>query len=149
MMKSVGLHVPQVPVETLRPSYIRLHEAMEEGLVSSCHTVSRGGLAVHLALTAMGGGLGMDVDLDGVPMAPGLSTTRILYSETCGRFILTVSPRNRDRFEEMFHSMDLGRIGLVTDSRQFIIRRGEGTTVIERNIQDLKNAWQKPFGDLI
>ena len=149
MMDSVGLHVPEVVAETFQPVYLRLHRAMKEDLVSSCHTVTRGGLAVHLALTAMGGELGMDVDLDRVPAVPGLSSTRMLYSETCGRFILTISPRNKERFEEMFAGMDLEQIGLVTDSREFIITRGAGKTVIRKNIQDLKKAWKKPFGDLI
>ena len=49
----------------------------------------------------------------------------------------------------MFAGMDLEQIGLVTDSREFIITRGEGKTVIRKNIQDLKKAWKKPFGDLI
>ena len=149
MMGSVGLHVPEVAAKTLQPRYLRLHRAIKEGLVSSCHTISRGGLAVHLVLMAMGGELGMDVDLNRVPAVPGLSSTRMLYSETCGRFILTVSQENRERFEEMFHSMELGWIGTVTDSPQFTITRGKGKTIIRKNIQDLKKAWKKPFGDLI
>ena len=149
MMESTGLHVPQVDAEAFRPRYLRLHEAIKEGLVSSCHAVSRGGLAVHLALTAMGGELGMDIDLDRIPASPGLTAAQILYSETCGRFIVTVSPQNRERFEEMFHSMDLGQVGMVTDSRQLTITHGKAETIIRKNIQDLKKAWKKPFGDLI
>ncbi|HIJ20676.1 MAG TPA: hypothetical protein HPP58_06485 [Deltaproteobacteria bacterium] len=149
MMESTGLHVPQVDAKAFRPRYLRLHEAIKEGLLSSCHAVSRGGLAVHLALTAMGGELGMDIDLDRIPAGPGLTAAQILYSETCGRFIITVSPQNRERFEEMFHSMDLEQVGMVTDSRQFTITHGKAETIIGKNIQDLKKAWKKPFGDLI
>ena len=38
-------------------------KAIDQELVASAHGVYRGGLGVHLALVAMGGNLGMDLDL--------------------------------------------------------------------------------------
>ena len=149
MMESIGLHVPQVDGKVFLPRYLSLHRAIKDDLVSSCHAVSRGGLAVHLALTAMGGELGIHIDLDRIPATTELSASQLLYSETCGRFIITVSPQNSERFEEMFHEMDLEQVGMVTDTQQLTITRGKGQTVIRKNIQDLKTAWKKPFGDLI
>ena len=84
MMDSVGLHVPEVVAETCKPVYLRLHRAMKEDLVSSCHTVTRGGLAVHLALAAMGGELGMDVDLDRVPASPGFQAPECCIQKPAG-----------------------------------------------------------------
>ena len=51
----------------------RCHQANRRELVASVHGVYRGGLGVHLALVAMGGGLGMTVDLGDVP-SRGCST---------------------------------------------------------------------------
>jgi phosphoribosylformylglycinamidine synthase len=59
----VGLNVPELQPEPSMKLYRALNRAIEEELVASCHGIYRGGLGVHLALVAMGGGLGMDIDL--------------------------------------------------------------------------------------
>ncbi|OQY41578.1 MAG: hypothetical protein B6240_15040 [Desulfobacteraceae bacterium 4572_87] len=130
MMEQVGINVPKVYPEEFLPRYMALHQAMKDERVSSCHAVARGGLAVHLALSAMGGALGMTVQLPLIPSAPGLSNTQKLYSESCGRFIITVAPE-------------------LTDSPDFIITGENGDTVLKENIHRLKDSWKKPFGDLI
>ena len=97
MMGETGLHVPQVSVERLLPLYRKLHQAIEESVLASAHAVTRGGLGVHLALVAMGGELGMDLDLGAVPDAGNLSDTHRLYSESAGRFVVTVDPAKKER----------------------------------------------------
>jgi len=149
MMGSVGLNVPKVDIAEFLPLYRAVHSAIQEGLVASCHAVSRGGLAVHLALVAMAGGVGMEVDLSLVPTAGELSTGQRLYSESCGRFIITVAPENRKRFEELFSESKVGCVGKVTEAPSFVILEAEGKTLVEENIFSLKKAWKGPFGELI
>ncbi|MDY6972681.1 MAG: phosphoribosylformylglycinamidine synthase subunit PurS [Thermodesulfobacteriota bacterium] len=149
MLGSKGLHVPSVSVEELWPQYLALHKAICEGLVSSCHTVSRGGLGVHLALVAMAGELGMEINLPCVQTAQELSVTQVLYSESCGRFVVTIAPEKKDGFERIFSGMKLGRVGVVTESPLFCIRDAGGETIIEENQNELKDCWKRPFGELI
>jgi phosphoribosylformylglycinamidine synthase len=149
MMNHVGLNVPKVDAEASWPQYLALHRAISEDLISSCHAVSRGGLAVHLALVAMAGELGMEIDLPLIPGSAGLTPTRKLYSESCGRFVITVAPRKRERFEEIFSGMSMERVGAVTESPLFIIRSDNGESVIREDISKLKESWKKPFGELI
>jgi len=149
MMDSLGLNVPAVDAEELLPSYQALYRAISEDLVSSCHAVSRGGLAVHLAMVAMAGELGMEIDLDQIPAEDGLSISRLLYSESCGRFIITVAYEKRQRFEETFSGMKMGLIGTATESPDFSVKNSEGQTIIKEDIYRLKESWNKPFGDLI
>ncbi|MBC8420185.1 MAG: phosphoribosylformylglycinamidine synthase subunit PurS [Desulfobacterales bacterium] len=149
MMDSIGLNVPKVDAKTLWPQYVALHRAISEDLVSSCHAVSRGGLAVHLALTAMAGELGVEIDLTLIPGSGGLTPGQALYSESCGRFIITVAPRQRERFEEILSGMNIGRVGVTTESPFFTVRDGNGATVIREAIADLRNSWKRPFGELI
>ena len=111
MMGSVGLNVPKVEVATLMPLYLALHMAINKGLVSSCHAVSRGGLAVHLAMVSMAGELGMQIDLSQIPVSPGITATQILYSESCGRFIVTVPPEKREAFENLLSGTKMGAGG--------------------------------------
>ena len=59
----IGKNVPQVDTEKFLPAYNALFAAIRQGLVASAHGIYRGGLGVHLAMIAMGGNLGLDIDL--------------------------------------------------------------------------------------
>jgi len=149
MMDSVGLNVPKVNAEEVWPQYLALHKAITEGLISSCHAVSRGGLAVHLAMVAMAGELGMEIQLAMIPVVSGLTVSQILYSESCGRFIITVAPEKKERFENIFSGMKMEQVGLVTESGYLSIRDAKGRAIIEEDVFTLKGSWKKRFGDLI
>ncbi|MCG6877982.1 MAG: phosphoribosylformylglycinamidine synthase [Deltaproteobacteria bacterium] len=149
MMGQVGSNVPRVYGMEFLPQYLALHQAIQSQLVSSCHAVARGGLAVHLALAAMGGTLGMTIQLPAIPAAPGLSDSQKLYSESCGRFVVTVAPEQKTFFEKCFPGMKLANVGVVTESTDFIINGEDGGTILKEDIRRLKDAWKKPFGDLI
>jgi phosphoribosylformylglycinamidine synthase II len=149
MMDHVGLHVPKVNAKGQWPLYLCLHQAIQEGLVSSAHAVTRGGLGVHLALVAMGGKLGMDIHLGDVPSGDGLSNSQILFSESAGRFLVTVAPETQKAFEKVFSDMKIKQIGAVTESPILRVRGKQGALIIEEEIPQLKDSWNRPFGGLI
>ncbi|NIR15176.1 MAG: phosphoribosylformylglycinamidine synthase, partial [Desulfobacterales bacterium] len=101
MMGEVGLHVPEVDANALWPLYLALHRAIQQGLLSSAHAVTRGGLGVHLTLVALGGELGMEARLGDVPCSNALTNSQILFSESAGRFIVTIDREKRGAFEEV------------------------------------------------
>ncbi len=149
MMGHVGLNVPRVQVEEVWPLYLALHRAIQEGWVASCHAVTRGGIGPHLALVAMAGELGMAVNLEALPGINGLEPSQALYSESCGRLIVTVAPENRTRFEACFSGLAASAIGILTPSPLFEVKGFRGETLIRENVSDLKHIWKHPFGDLI
>jgi phosphoribosylformylglycinamidine synthase len=149
IFRETGLNVPKVNTEETIPLYLSLHRAIQHGLVSSAHAVSRGGLAVHLALSAMGGETGMDVNLEYVPSDYNLSDSKILYSESAGRFVVTVDPASQKEFERLFDGMKIGPVGTVTDSSLFRVSGKDGSWIIEEEITLLKESWKKNFGGLI
>ncbi|MDD4073762.1 MAG: AIR synthase-related protein [Desulfobacterales bacterium] len=145
----VGRNVPQVDAQSFRGVYRALENAIQEEIMASVHGVYRGGLGVHLAMVAMGGNLGMDVQLAQVP-AEGLDRDdRILFSESAGRFIVTIDPANRGRFETIMQGLACACIGTVTDTPDLVIHGLDQKSIVEVTIQDLKTAWKTPFGDLI
>lgn len=83
----------------------RLLSAMERGLVESSHDASEGGLAVALAETVFNTDLGLSLDLD--------LTKAQLFSETPGRFVVTVAPEDTAAFEEILGD-DAVAVGVVT-----------------------------------
>jgi phosphoribosylformylglycinamidine synthase len=149
LMGEVGLNVPKVDVPEVWALYTALHQAIRRGLLCSGHALTRGGLAVHTALVAMGGELGMDIHLQDVPCESGLTDTQILYSESAGRFVVTVDPSKKEAFEAHFSDLKVGLVGRTTESPLFRVQNRQGTWIMEENVLELKNAWKSPFGHLI
>ena len=144
-----GCNVPKVYPDQFMPLYRTLAAAIQKGLTASVHGIYRGGLGVHLAMKAMAGGLGLDVDLSGVPMRGTFKDDQILYSESAGRFIVTIDSKKREAFESMLNGMPAARVGLVTAEPCLVIRGVEGNGIVDLTVPALKKAWLQPFGDLI
>ena len=145
----VGLNVPKVSPDLFLKQYKALCIAIKNELAASVHGIYRGGMGVHLAMVAMGGNLGMDVDVN---LALSEHTSRcdvILFSESAGRFIVTVDPENRIKFEEIFKGLPCACIGKITKKPDFILKAGPGKTLVSISVENLKAAWKRPFGDLI
>ena len=61
-----------------------------EGNITAVHDCSAGGLSVALSEMALSGNLGAEISLSQVPGAHGLKDMELLFSESHGRYILTV-----------------------------------------------------------
>jgi phosphoribosylformylglycinamidine synthase len=144
-----GKDVPQVHPDIFLPLYQRLCDAVTRGLVASAHGIYRGGLGVHAALAAMGGELGLHLDVAKIPAEDeGLRTDHILFSETPGRFLVTVNPENAGAFEALFSDQPCGFAGEVLDEPTLIIERS-GSGIASVPVAELKAAWKSPFGGLV
>jgi phosphoribosylformylglycinamidine synthase II len=143
-----GLNVPRVVPEKNLPLYRALSGAITRGLVCSAHGIYRGGLAAHLAMVAMAGNLGLEVDLDAVPVEADLRDHTLLFSESAGRFIITAAPENKKELENLLAGTEFARVGTTTEKTDLVIKRGDNP-LVNTPVSDLKTAWKKTFGDLI
>ena len=85
-----GGRVPEVVAEQAKATFAAVHQAIQSGLVRSCHDMSEGGLAVTLAEMAFAGALGAEADihlaphdlaeLAACPTRRGLAVRRIQYA---------------------------------------------------------------------
>ena len=83
---------PSLDLASVRALVSMLLETVRDGMLTSAHDVSEGGLAVALAEAAMGPrGLGADIDVK-----TPLSSTRLLFSQTAGRAVVSL-PAGRER----------------------------------------------------
>ena len=89
----------------------------------------------------------MEIDLSKVPKNV-YRNDKILFSESAGRFIVTINPEYQERFEEMLGGHEYGQVGYVTEGDRFVIRGIGGNEVVNRGIGELKAAYKKTFGDL-
>jgi phosphoribosylformylglycinamidine synthase subunit PurSL len=142
----VGLSVPQVRPQEFLPRYQAMSQALEEEVLASCHGIYRGGLGVHLALCSLAGGLGVDADLGG--LLPELPTHTALYAESAGRFLVSVAPAHRRRLADIFQGQPCHFLGEVRPDREFTVKR-QGRPLLTAALDDLKEAWTRPFGGLI
>jgi phosphoribosylformylglycinamidine synthase len=72
----------------------------------------------------------------------------LLYSESAGRFIATVDPAQQAAFEAGLGDLPWACIGRITAEPRLIVTGLNGKTIIDLTLPALKQAWQKPFGDL-
>ncbi|MFZ0132643.1 MAG: AIR synthase-related protein, partial [Desulfobacterales bacterium] len=141
-----GLNVPQVRPREFKKAYRALEQAVKEGWCASVHGVYRGGLGVHLALVAMAGNNGLQADLDRLPREGVTLSDTALFSESAGRFILTVDPRRQEAFEALFKGLPCARIGRITAEPVLSLSGLGGRSLATVEVSELKAAWKRPFG---
>jgi phosphoribosylformylglycinamidine synthase II len=141
-----GNSVPKVDAKKGRKLMDGLSAAMAKGLVKACHDLSEGGIGVAAAEMAFAGGLGMTINLKGVPLGEAIDRDDfVLFSESNTRFLAEVTPEDKVKFERAMAGVDFAEIGKVADSRKFIVKGVKGKAVLEADIAELKEAWQKPL----
>ncbi len=138
----LGETAPTVDVQANLQRYAALSSAIDKGLVASCHDCSDGGLGVALAESAFAGGLGIEANLASAASFEPLVT---LFSESQGRFVVTVRPENAAAFEaELAGTAGVYRVGTVTSAPTLALTFADGSR-LTAPIADLKEAWQKPL----
>jgi len=153
--KLAGGRVPTVDFPLARQTFVAVHRAISDGLVRACHDLSEGGLAVAAAEMAFAGGLGAQIELDGLPIGDGEAANETdhpavrLFSESNSRFLCEVAADRADAFEKMLNAGPTGgvpfaRVGNVTDDGVLHITH-HGTTVVRSGVATLKHAWQEPL----
>jgi phosphoribosylformylglycinamidine (FGAM) synthase-like enzyme len=101
-----------------------------------------------LSLMALAGDLGLEADLSRVPGAGALRRDKVLFSESCGRVILAVDPKNRREFEKIMGDSVCARIGRVLKGPRLVVKDG-GRLLAEVRLKDLRAAFHRPFGGLV
>ena len=140
---SVYGDVPTVDTSQSIRLYRALYRAVCAGLVSSCHDLSDGGLAVACAESAFGGRYGAEIDIDSAPVPDGQKpdASRLLFCETPGRFVLSVPREKGKEFSAAMEKTACARIGRVTDRRRFIAR-SRGSVCIDCRLEEIETAWK-------
>lgn len=141
----IGNNVPKVDAAKNDKTYRALSTAIQEEIVSSAHSVGFGGLAVALAETAIGGQLGMEVSIDNLPGTYSREDYA-LYSQSQGRFVVTIAPQNREKFEKIVGSrgVPFSRIGEVRADSSFVIKSGE-RNVVQANLEQMTESYKSTF----
>nr|WP_321352555.1 AIR synthase-related protein [uncultured Methanoregula sp.] len=132
-----GNNVPALDAARMKSCYQRLTDAITHEYIASAYPVTHGGLGIALAKVAIAGRLGMDITLP-----KGMRPDYFLFSESLGRFVVTVAPDKKRAFEQAL-GPDAMLIGRVTQSTFRVT--GE-TLLIDLPVKELESAYKAPFG---
>ncbi len=134
MNNVLGNNVPKTDGAANLGIYKSYAKATKHHWIASSIPVGLGGLGVALAKKCIASGLGMDLRL--------LSSHRLdtfLFSESTGRMVVTIDPKNKEHFEFLFAD-DAHYLGVVTDKPELMF---DGVHIA---ITDLEDAYKKPLG---
>ncbi|MBT5021979.1 phosphoribosylformylglycinamidine synthase, partial [Candidatus Woesearchaeota archaeon] len=142
----VGGIVPSVNATFALEVYRTVENIIESGLVASCASVGVGGIGVTLAKIAIGGQLGMQIELDSLLCSPAAYLVKridhVLFSESQSRFVVTVDPEKKYLFENKLNKIPYACIGFVSENNSFTISKSD-KKIIDSSINDLSEAYKK------
>ena len=142
----VGNRVPDVDFGATVPLYRALAEAGRRGWVRSAATPSRGGWGLTFARCVIAAGLGLEIDVAPCLGDRGLRPDLFLFSESAGRFVVTVSAKQADAFAELLDGMPCWRVGVVRAEPRLVLGAGEAGW-LALNAEALARAFKKGLAD--
>ncbi len=145
-----GGRVPRVEPQSACATFQKLHKAIRQQLVQSCHDLSEGGLAAAVAEMAMAGGLGASIELERVPRAADVNSSfRVLFSESPSRFLIECRPVDLPRIGEILGRCVFAPIGVVApphsrdEGPRLTITGLDRRTVVDAPLDELAYSWKR------
>jgi phosphoribosylformylglycinamidine synthase subunit PurSL len=138
--------------------YKALAKAISGRALRSCHDLSDGGLAVAVAESCLGGRLGASLRLDSMPRRGPDGSPRdgnaapprypdaatLLFAEDPGRFLVSIRPEDRERFERSMAGLPIALVGETTAEPRLHASLG-GKTVLDAALAELERAYKTPI----
>ncbi len=141
----IGANIPITDFEKERNMIYGVIDAIEAGLLLSCHDISDGGLAATISEMILGGDadgeIGAELNLD----FSNLRNDKILFSESSG-FVFEAEDENITKLTDLFrfYELHLIKLGKTTKEKNLIVNY-KNKKIINLPIPKLKEAWTKGF----
>ena len=148
MLGQVGRKVPETDLDASLAMCLKVAQALDKGLLASVCVIGRGGLAYALARMSMAAELGIELDLDLLPAARGIPPLTRLFSESTGRFVVTVDPKRTAELEELMAGLPLAQVGRVAKNKTLNVA-ASGRAVMDLGVSQLRKAFTKRFGGMV
>jgi len=132
----IGKNIPKSDFKEIKSRYNALSNVIKDDLVHSIQYISKGGLFYALSNPCIAGDLGASISLDSIDEKLDRAD-KILGSETTGRFVVSVNPSKKQKFEEKMNGHYVKEIGTVKSDDKFCINY-KGRKVVETSINILR-----------
>jgi len=166
----VGITYPEIDTPKVNPLlgkkiFGALHKAIKSGLVSACHDLSEGGLAIALAEMCFAGNVGAEVFLNKIknttealshketqrkssvfsePLCLGgesFINNILLFSESNTRFCVSVSKQNKTKFESLMQKLPYADIGKTLSVNMMKIFGVTGKQIVNLKLKEMEKVW--------
>jgi phosphoribosylformylglycinamidine synthase len=108
----------------------RVHTATKQGLLSSCHDLSEGGLGLALGEMALSSDIGVEINVQDIAYTGEHKRFDfLLFSESNTRFIVEVKEDNVQAFETLFNGLPVAKLGKTTKDSKLKIDHGQKNLV--------------------
>ena len=135
--------VPEVDIKASKKTMKAIFNAIENGLIESCHDCSEGGFVTAISEMAFAGEKGVDINVDLIKNSEKMTVAETLFSESNTRFIVEISKDKKTEFEKAFKGVVISEIGKVSDDKNLALESKKEKISIKENIKNLQKAWQK------
>jgi phosphoribosylformylglycinamidine synthase subunit PurSL len=138
--------------------YKALAKAASGRALRSIHDLSDGGLAVAAAESCLGGRLGAELRLDAMPRRSGEilrsegadapsrypDSAALLFAEDTGRFLVSIRPEDRERFERSMSGLPVALVGETVPEARLRARLG-GKVILDAGLAEIERAYKTPI----
>lgn len=138
LFDELGANVPKVRRENANRLYKKVMNANDHSLIASCHDLSDGGLATAITECTFTNNFGADIELGTLS---DIGVNALLFSESHSRFVVSVNPKDKIKFEEIL-TKDAFYLGNVTSDNKLIINSNM-RNLIDTSTNDLQSAWER------
>ncbi|MFZ2150328.1 MAG: AIR synthase-related protein [Minisyncoccia bacterium] len=140
MLGYVGNNVPKVDAVKNIKIYKAVEKISQKELAASSLSVTSGGLAIALAKALVGGMIGCNISIKNLQGGANSAEVK-LFSESQGRILVSVSPKNVSAFLKVVKNIPHTMLGKVTNNDKFIIT--DKNKVVETNVKKLHIIYHK------
>jgi len=147
----VGNNVPIIDFAGAKRTYTQLSKLIRKGvrphekIVRACHSVTEGGIAAAAAQMAIGGNLGIYMNLKHLPMKGVMHDYEALFSESLGRLLVEVPENKAKQFEKGMQGCKYAKIGRVLNDGILDIYDIVRSPLVSLKVETLNETWKKPL----
>ena len=134
---NIGNNIPKVNIKKNLKTYQTLEKAIQKELVASSISVNSGGLGITLTKACVGGMLGAQISL-----GKSLGIDAGLFSESQGRILVSVSPKNVEEFEKLIKHISYTKLGKVSKDAKVTILNGK-QKIVDTDVKKLHTIYHK------
>lgn len=139
--------IPHVDLQMGPNNAAAVAQLIADGRVQSAHDCSEGGLLVAAAEMAFAGRIGLDLDVEGLPMQDELSLQAACFAQTPSRYLLEIKPADLDAVVRCLRELgaSFGQIGAFAEHDRLTLRTPRDGRVLDEPLDDLLQSWRAPL----
>jgi len=142
-----GGKVPETRMDVLRNAMNGIHAAISQSVVASCHDVSEGGIAVCAAEMAIGGDIGLELNISDI--ADGLNDDIVLFSESNTRWIIEVKKDRQKDFEKILKDHKTSFVEIGKTKGDSLRLTNDKELLINVPVDELGRVWKKAIWEFM